>query len=305
MDRLLYISGSGRSGSTVVERVFNASPRFVGVGEFHVLWRLPADEITCSCGAKFARDEFWQGVLAEAGIGSADLAELARLEGVVARSGFIARHGHRLDRLRAEADVTAFLAPQQAIFAAVRKLAGKPIIVDSSKAGPRAFALATLAEARFLHLWRDPAHVIASWRSVKFDQGLGTPMARPGVPAAATDWAKSEHFARRLAREASVGMLDYQGFCEAPAVELAAALASAELAGPDEIPWRVGEDGVPRVVDPDPHYHSLNGNPDRFDRGPITVSARSVDWQRYGAADRTAIPVAGTALGFAYPRPRR
>lgn len=305
MASLLYISGSGRSGSTVVERVLNASPRFVGVGEFHVLWRLPASAITCSCGAKLAEDAFWPAVLAEARVGAAELAELARLETIVARSGFVARHGHQLDRMRAAPELATFLAPQQAIFAAVRKLSGKPIVVDSSKAGPRAFALATLAEARFLHLWRDPAHVIASWRSVKFDQGLGTPMARPGVPAAATDWAKAEHFARRLAREASVGMLDYQGFCEAPAVELAAALATAELVGRDEIPWRAGADGVPRVVDPDPHYHSLNGNPDRFDRGPITVSARGVDWQRHGTVDRLAIPAAGTALGLAYPRPRR
>ncbi len=297
---LLYISGSGRSGSTLVERLLHASPRFVAVGEFHVLWRLPHDQITCSCGLSLPDDPFWQGVLADAGIGPAECADLARRETQVARTARIAQAGFRLDRLRDDPEVTAFLAPQFAIMAAVVRAAGKPILVDSSKAGPRAWLLATAPASRMLHLWRHPSDVIASWRSRKFDAGLGTDMARPGVPAAAADWWKVEQLARRLAREHPVAMLDYGRLCADPAPVLAAALKAAGITGDAEIPWL----DTNRVT-PGGDYHSLNGNPDRFDRGPITVSARRVDWSRQQPLDRAVIPAVGGMLAALYPRPGR
>ncbi|MGL6044549.1 MAG: hypothetical protein ACRC1J_11550, partial [Sandaracinobacteroides sp.] len=137
------MSGSGRSGSTMVERVLHASPRFQGLGEFHCLWRLPEHAITCSCGTNFARDDFWQAALAEAGVSAATLADLRRLEGVVARSGYIAKHRFSLDRLAAQGDVRDFLAPQLALMRAVARLGGRSVMVDSSKAGPRAWLMAT------------------------------------------------------------------------------------------------------------------------------------------------------------------
>ncbi|KPF78547.1 hypothetical protein IP88_03380 [alpha proteobacterium AAP81b] len=295
---LLYISGSGRSGSTLVERLLHASQRFVAVGEFHVLWRLPHDQITCSCGARLPDDPFWQPVLASAGIGAPEIAELARLEARVARTGRIAAAGFSLDRLRDDPEVTAFLAPQLAILAAVARAAGRDIVVDSSKAGPRAFVMATLAASHSVHLWRHPTAVIASWRSKKFDQGLGTLMARPGIPAAAADWWKVEQLARRLAREAPVAMVDYDRLCADPAPVLAQALAAAGIAGDAGIPWADSHSVVAGA-----HYHSLNGNPDRFDRGPIRVAARSVDWSKQSAADRLLVPAAGALLGALYPRP--
>lgn len=294
---LLYISGSGRSGSTLVERLLHASPRFVALGEFHVLWRLPHREITCACGRRLPEDPFWQAVLARAGITPAVIAELARLETLVARSRRIAAAGFRLARLAADPEVTAFLAPQQAILAAVRDLSDRPVVVDSSKAGPRAWLLAA-GGAHLLHLWRHPTHVIASWRSRKFDQGLGTLMARPGIATAASEWWKVEQFARRLATEHPVAMLDYDRLCAAPATALATALAAAGVAGDPGIPWRDEHSVMPGA-----DYHSLNGNPDRFERGAITVSARQIDWAGHGAVDRLLVPAAGGLLAGLYRAP--
>jgi hypothetical protein len=292
---LLYISGSGRSGSTMLERVLHAAPRFQALGEFHCLWRLPADEITCSCGEAFAGDDFWQAVLAEAGIGAADLAELARVEAKVARSGFLAGHGFRLDRVGADPDVRAFLAPQFAIFAALRKLAGRPVVVDSSKAGPRAWLLATDPRVGIVHLWRNPEDVIASWRSRKFDAGLGRDMDRPSVGHAAADWWKVEHLMRRLARERPVAMVDYAALCRDPRAQVEAALAAAGLAGPAGIPWRND-----RSVEPGAHYHSLNGNPDRFGRELIEIRERRPDPARTDRADRVASQLVGGLLRSVY-----
>jgi hypothetical protein len=299
MVEVLYISGSGRSGSTLLERVLNSSERFFAVGEFHALWRLPMPAITCSCGAKVPDDDFWCAVLGAAGVGAADLAELARLEAVVARSGYIAAAGYKLGTLAADPQVRAYLAPQFAIFDALATLTGKPIIVDSSKAGPRAWLMASDQRSRMLHLYRDPTDVIASWRSRKFDQGLGTEMARPGVVAASTDWWKAEYFARRLARQTIVGMVDYQALCADPKAVLDAALIAAGIAGASGIAWQGDHE-----VAPAPVYHSLNGNPDRFDRGVIAIASRRPDWSRYAPLDRLAIRAAGGALAGLYPPAR-
>lgn len=299
MTEVLYISGSGRSGSTLLERVLNSSDRFFAVGEFHTLWRLPIADITCSCGAKVADDDFWRNVLDVAGVGAAERAELRRLEAIVARSGYVSAAGYKLATLATDPQVRAYLAPQFAIFDALSKLTGKPIIVDSSKAGPRAWAMASDPRSRMLHLYRDPTDVIASWRSRKFDQGLGTEMARPGVIAAATDWWKAEYFARKLARETAVAMVDYRALCTSPRPILDTALAAAGIAGASGVAWQDAHRVAPAA-----DYHSLNGNPDRFDRGTIAIASRRPDWSRYAALDRMTIRAAGGALAGLYPPAR-
>jgi hypothetical protein len=297
--QILYISGSGRSGSTLVERLLHASPRFQGLGEFHCLWRLPAEAITCSCGTPFAGDDFWAAAMREAGVTEAVLGELRRLEAVVARSGYIARHRFDLARLAAQSDVRDFLAPQMALLAAVARLGGRQVMVDSSKAGPRAWLLATDPRVSVLHLWRDPTDVIASWRSRKYDAGLGRDMDRPSVQAAALDWWKAEQLARRLARVRPVAMFDYGALCAAPRPQLEAALAAAGIGGDSGIPW-----ASERAVMPGDHYHSLNGNPDRFSRAMIEVTAKTADLAGHAAHERVAIPAVGGALALFYPARR-
>lgn len=299
MAQLLYVSGSGRSGSTLFERVLHASPRFQSLGEFHCLWRLPADAITCSCSTAFARDPLWQAALADAGITPAVLADLARLEQKVARSGFLAGKGFDLARIAGDGDVRDFLAPQQALFASLRRLSGRPILVDSSKAGPRAWLLATDPGTAVVHLWRHPTDVIASWRSRKFDAGLGRDMDRPSIAAAALDWWKVEHLVRRLGQTRPVQMIDYGALCLAPRTVIGDALAGAGIAGDNGIAWQ----GDSEVM-PGENYHSLNGNPDRFGRALIRISERRADWSQHSSGDRLAIPAVGATLATMYPSHR-
>ncbi|MBA3054362.1 MAG: sulfotransferase [Sphingomonadales bacterium] len=295
--QVIYISGSGRSGSTLLERILHSAPGACSVGELHCLWRLPADAITCSCGAPFAADDRWRRIVAEAGFDRATLEELPALEGTVCRSGFIARHRFSLDSLRADPQVQRFLALQFRLFDAIARVSGSSLVVDSSKAGPRAWLLACDPRVAVLHLHRDPADVIVSWRSVKFDPGLGTAMQRIPVRAAALDWWKADRFAALLARVHPVARVDYQELCRAPRAALAAALATLGVTLPGEPQW-LGPD----AVEPGDNYHSLNGNPDRFDNGPLRIAARRVDWSRIAAAERPLIRLAAGALRVLSPR---
>jgi len=62
-ERVIYIAGSGRSGSTLVERTLGAIPGWVNIGELIELFRKPsvAAEL-CGCGQPFSSCVFWYEV---------------------------------------------------------------------------------------------------------------------------------------------------------------------------------------------------------------------------------------------------
>ena len=287
-------SGAGRCGSTLVERVLNASPRFCAVGEFHCLWH--EEKNICACGLAYDKDPYWVSILAKAGVTADDLLELDRLEALVSRTVYLARHHFDLAALSAQPEVRRFLALQFKIFEAVAQSSGKAVVVDSSKAGPRAWILACDPRSHFIHLRRDSTAVLASWRSKKFDPGLGTSMRRPGVLSAAGDWLKVERLMRSLAQQRPVGLIDYETFCRAPEAELGMALAKAGLPGAMGVDFAEGY-----TVLPNSSYHSINGNPDRFDPGPIRIARRDIDWSRHDPGERARIWLTGRAIAALSP----
>src|SRR5579875_1752726 len=85
---VVYIAGSGRSGSTLVERVLGGVPGLTNVGELMDLPRrvAPGGE-RCGCGQAFGDCPFWTKVGQQAfgGWETGELAELERLRLRVAR----------------------------------------------------------------------------------------------------------------------------------------------------------------------------------------------------------------------------
>lgn len=296
LQNIIYISGSGRSGSTLLERIIHSSDGVSALGEFHCLWRLHENDITCSCATPFITDGFWQPVLKNAGIDPAALAQLRDLEDRVCRTSFIASHRFDIKALRKHPDVQRFLDIQFRIYEAVADASGSTVLVDSSKAGPRAWLMACHPMVRTIHLYRDPADVILSWRSAKFDPGMGQEMKRMTVAAAATDWWKVEYLVKRLGRNTPVARMDYSELCANPEHTIGKALAKLSLSS----------DPVPAWIDPTSvkskdNYHSLNGNPDRFDKGPIRISKREADWSKVSAAERLKIASVAKILRVILP----
>lgn len=298
MPQILYISGSGRSGSTLLERMLNTSPDVLSVGELHCLWRLPSDAITCSCGKRICDDAFWSNILRRAQIGPEEVAELQRLEAAVVRSSFLVGASFSLEKVAADPRVQTFLALQDRIFSALAAETGARVIVDSSKAGPRGWILATNPNSHILHLYRDPTAVIASWRGRKFDKGLNSDMQRPGVRQAALDWSKVEYLARKLVRVRPVDFVNYATLGVAPRSTVDGILNRLNAVPTPDNAWL-----DPKTFQPAAPYHSVNGNPDRFDSRPVTVEPRAISWDQHTVIDRLAIRSAGLGLRAAYAPP--
>ncbi len=123
--KIVYVTGLGRSGTTLLDVLLNAHGAMVGVGEVHKLGsfarlerqRNPrsTDRIgnSCACGAEdIWQCPFWTRVNAE-------------LE---------ARHGRKLDDLDLEArDRATFRRDNRQLFEAVAAAGGVDAVVDSSK----------------------------------------------------------------------------------------------------------------------------------------------------------------------------
>lgn len=164
--RILYITGVGRSGSTILEMLLAQLPGVIAIGETHyIVERGVFGGDRCSCGVSFQDCPFWQAVLS-------NLPYDARRDDLLhAESGL--RHlryavkihfGKRVlspDLL--ENTYSQFLLH---LYQSIKKVSGAGLIVDSSKIVPYGLFLSKLpgVEVRFLHLMRDPRAVSFSWR---------------------------------------------------------------------------------------------------------------------------------------------
>jgi Sulfotransferase family/Sulfotransferase domain len=173
---VLYIAGTGRSGSTLLASILGEVEGVFAAGEVRYLWqRGLAERRLCGCGVPVRDCPVWSRVLAQAG----HLDEPTRMEGVVSllkRTGRIrnlpgilmgsVRPGLDPARSAATADARAALGD---IYASLADVTGNRVIVDSSKLPAYANVLAATPgiDLRVVHLIRDPRGAAHSWSSRK------------------------------------------------------------------------------------------------------------------------------------------
>lgn len=272
---LTYILGVGRSGSTLVERMLASAPGAKAMGEVHALWRLPLPTLTCSCGAPGPDCPVWSETRARAGFDGDGLKLLSQLERRAIRHRTIARVGFSLSAFLRHPDVEAFRSRQEALFAAFAETTSAGTLIDSSKAAPRAWALAGRGRTRILRLTRDTGAVRASWAARKADPSRSGPMEARSGPGLMRETIVERVSFRLLSRQTAITALRYEDLVVAPRAALGDALGANTA---DAVAWR----GAARFA-PDPDYHSLLGNPDRFQRGEIEVRAPSPRARRAAA----------------------
>lgn len=294
---VVFIAGSGRSGSTLVERMLGGIPDFVNVGELIDLFRrvYVGDEL-CGCGNRFSQCDFWRevGDRAFGGWTPELVAEVATLQAQVARQRHIPyllspykRPSFR-DRLHTYRDRYVRL------YQAIARTAGARVVVDASKWPAQGLALSRSAlDLRVIHVVRDVRGV--AWSMNKRDLvrphavGAREVMFHQGVAAAAGRWAlcQSEVDAIRLSG-APVALLAYEQLAtRARAVigrtleELNLSVADAELGhlGPHEADLGAS--------------HGLSGNPSRFTAGATPLRLDEEWREKMPRASQTLLALIG------------
>ena len=296
---VLYIAGSGRSGSTLLERALGEIPGFVNVGELIDLYRRVAEHgERCGCGQEFAQCPFWSqvGERAVGGWQEQKLAATRDLQGKVARQ-------RRMPRLlamplagsRFRADVAAYGANYTGLYEAIAAQAGAACVVDASKWPVQALALARAGlDVRVIHLVRDVRGVAYSLgkRDVSRPHAVreADVMSHLSPAMAAARWVAVQSQAGLLRRcGLRVTRMRYEEFVRHPRAAVEAALAGIGLAAPPAHLAHIGDGRIALGSS-----HGLSGNPSRFRDGEITLRADE-SW-RAGLSRRDRLVV--TAIGL-------
>lgn len=279
--KVLFIAGSGRSGSTILDNILGQLNGFVSVGEARYVWeRGLVENRLCGCGTPFRDCETWRGVLEDAfgGIDGVDPHRMIRLQ----RRGTRARHiplmlGGRASARSLASHLGEYPRNLGLLYRAIQRRSGARVVIDSSKLPTYGYVVGRLPDVdlHVVHMVRDPRATAYSWLRKKSlpDRGDGAYMQRQGPFKASLLWnlwnVMPEAFWRR-ARDRYI-RVRYEDFVRQPreTVERIVAMTGER---PEGLPF-VSETAVELGV-----THTVAGNPSRFQTGVVEVRPDR-EWQ--------------------------
>ena len=270
--RVLYIAGSGRSGTTLLDRVLGQLDGFFSVGELHNVWeRGVLTDRRCGCGLPFHRCPAWSAILQRAfgGPDGVDAQRMAALNRETARPwrlpSVLARRGHP-----AGPGMVTYRETLQRLYQAVQEETGCRVMVDSSKSPLYAEQLTTLpgVDVYLVHLVRDPRATAHSFQRRKKlpDFGDERLMRRQPPLVSSRRWALWQAATELLwrGRPGRYLRVRYEDFVREPKPTLRRITALVEEDS-TMLPF-----SSPTSVRLQP-THSVSGNPDRFTTGTVEV----------------------------------
>ncbi len=274
MTLVAYIGGTGRSGSTLLERLIGEAPGYWPAGELMFIWErglIRGDR--CGCGARFRECPFWSDVggAAFGGWDRVDADRAARLRRATIRHRNLARlatgrHGALAGPLAEYRDLTARL------YRAIGEVSGAPVIVDSSKDVAYAVLLRSLEglDVRLIHLVRRSHGVVHSWsrqiRQPGIGDGAGYMSVHPPWWSVGLWLADNMLYDLLRGRVPHAARLRYEDLVADPPRELERVLGDLGLPSDGAASACSGE-GAARLQ----ARHALSGNPMRYQSGSIAL----------------------------------
>lgn len=176
MPDILYVMGTGRSGTTILEVLLTNDNEIASTGELkHIFRDGYIRDLPCACGRLGRECELWSGVRACAGWTHEDCVRYARaIEALESHRNFPRVLIGATDRKQLALHTQATTA----IFRSVGRLTNSRVVVDSSKYPSRALLLARMypEKVRVLCITRSAAGLIAAFQ--KKNQGEQHPKGR-------------------------------------------------------------------------------------------------------------------------------
>ncbi len=300
---VLFIGGSGRSGSTVLALLLGRLPGFVPVGGLTNLWERGLQKnYVCGCGSHFRECPFWASVGEQAfgGWENVDADEILRLQHATTRY----RHMLRLIGGRRSAyveNLTEYSGYVTSVYRAVTRVSGRSIVVDNSHGTPLGFFLdkAPGIRAHILHLVRDSRGVAYSGsKQMLRPEATASPtyMERYSSTKAAKEWVLA-NLPYHVKWSSSVPRIRiyYESLVASPTTEIA---RIAEFLGSKASPSELSifaDESIDIAEN-----HMMSGNPHRLGRGQIQLRLDD-EWRtKMRPTDRTVVTLLTSPLSLAY-----
>jgi hypothetical protein len=268
--KVVYVTGWGRSGSTLLDVLLGQVPGFFSAGELVYLWsRGIGAGWTCGCSAQVESCPVWSEVLSD--LSPTPARELARrmehLEQRLIRSRHLPALFAPALRRRWRNDLfEEYAGTLRSLYQALAQATGSRVIVDSSKLPAYAAVLGAIEglDVRVVHLIRDPRAVAYSW-----SKGSSSPggIERVGMGKSSLYWNLFNVGAEALHRQHGLPYLRlrYEDLVEEPKAAFARILAFAG----EETAFTPFTGSHAATVAP---THTVSGNPSRFRTGVIEIA---------------------------------
>jgi hypothetical protein len=294
--KVLFITGRGRSGSTILDNLLGQLDGFFSLGQVNGVWGKSLRGELCGCGATLRECEVWAHSLSAVEHQSAaaplDPREISRWQQKV-------MHRRTLGRLLRVPSGSAtgqdyiddYASALGRLYRELARVTGARVLVDSSKFASHGAILRLVPGIRpyFLHLVRDPRAVAYSRQRHKDNPGRD-PMPRLGPWHSGWAWLMQNLKVHQVLRRADPGQrarIRYEDFVGRP---LATLQRITELVGEAPPPPSLVEEGKVWLST----NHTAAGNPSRFKTGRIELRSDD-EWLRAQKPAHRAI-VTGVSL---------
>ena len=272
--KVLYIGGFGRSGSTLVERILGQLPGFCSAGEIVFLWqRGLLDGQLCGCGTPVPECDFWTrvGKTAFGGWDQIDASEMLALQKRVDRNRYIPSMVAPRLRPAAQADFDRYTDVLSRLYRGIGEVAGARVVIDASKHASTAFLLRKVpnVDLRVVHLVRDSRGVAYSWtKEVKKPEVTGDDAFMPvySPSSSGRQWVAYNLLFDALGLIDKTMILRYEALMAQPREGLGRILAHADEPITPESFAFLGDGWVDLACD-----HTVAGNPMRFHQGRLDL----------------------------------
>ena len=270
--KVLYIAGTGRNGSTILENILGQLDGFFSVGEVHFIWeRGLLQNQRCGCGVPHRECDVWHSIIQQAfGFVSEDQA--IKWNNIRQKKTRLRRIFWHISENLAPNDLEQdeYVWVLENLYKSIANFSGCQVIVDSSK-HPMYLALLKLIptfEIYTVHLVRDPRAVSFSWMKPKPSKDPNAPktMASMQRCKSAIVWLSwntlIEFFGSKMGNRYI--RINYEDFIVRPKQTIRKIQDYLDE-GKGRLPFVTN-----KVVDIK-MTHTISGNPSRFNSGKIKL----------------------------------
>jgi hypothetical protein len=277
-NKVLFIAGPGRSGSTLLDLLLGQIEGFYSTGELRLIWKRGFGENQlCGCRKPFKECEFWTEVVKEAfgGFEEINYSQLEALREPV--ENYVSKGLYTNSESELPAQYTEYFDACSNLYRAIHKISGCEFIVDSSKNTAHGLVLASIPQLDLLsvHLIRDSRAVAYSWRREKIRPEIHWEqqfMAQQNILKSATRWNSLHKFADRLQYVSQRYLpLRYEDLATNPRKSLVALFANFGI-------QRASLDFLEGQQAKLKENHTVSGNPIRFSNTAIKIQP-DIEWQ--------------------------
>ena len=272
--KVVYILGSGRSGTTIVNRILGQIQGFFPVGEIRQVWdRNIVNNRFCGCDQRFRECEVWQNIFNSAygGFDGVDAQKMIRLRDSHVRTRHIPQLFLPNNRSRMIRSLDYYIRNTEKLYKAIANETDSNVIVDSSKYPTYAYTLSLIPsiDLYIIHIIRDPRAVAYSWQKSKHQPDGGSEhemMANLSPTFTSGLWITWNLTGELLWRQGPVPYMRvrYEEFMKQPRMntEKVVSFLNEKVSK-----WPFSSDKIIHMS----KDHTVSGNPNRFQTGNVVL----------------------------------